>query len=119
MQSQLKVIMVEDVPTDAELSLRELTKAGMQCNVLRVDTAPAFLKGLEEFHPDIILSDYAMPEFDGLSALKLAHEQSPATPFIFVSGTIGEEVAIESLKRGAADYVLKHNLARLSTAVQR
>ena len=119
MKSQLKVLIVEDVPTDAELALRELKKAGIDHTAIRVDTRSDFLRGLEEFAPDIILSDYMMPEFDGVSALVLAREKRPYTPFILVSGTIGEEVAIESLKRGATDYVLKTNLARLASSVLR
>ena len=119
MQSQLKILIVEDAPTDAELVLRELKKAGIDHRAVRADTKRDFLRGLEEFAPDIILSDFSMPEFDGLTALALAREKCPDTPFIFVSGTIGEEVAVESLKRGATDYVLKTNLVRLATAVRR
>jgi diguanylate cyclase (GGDEF)-like protein/PAS domain S-box-containing protein len=119
MASRLKVLIVEDVSTDAELELRELKKAGIDYTAVRVDTKRGFLSHLEEFAPDIILSDYTMPEFDGLAALDLAHEKCPDTPFIFISGTIGEEVAIESLKRGAVDYILKTNLKRLGPAVER
>ena len=119
MQSQLKVLLVEDASADAGLVARELTKAGIDHQMTRVETKPDFLRTLETFAPDIILSDFSMPHFDGLTALDLAREKAPDTPFIFVSGTIGEEVAIESLKRGAVDYVLKTNLRRLGPAVER
>jgi diguanylate cyclase (GGDEF)-like protein/PAS domain S-box-containing protein len=118
-ESVLRVLFVEDVEIDAELSVRELKKAGIFCKVARVDTEADYLRQLDEFSPEIILSDFSMPHFDGLSALAIAQERLPDTPFIFVSGTIGEEVAIESLKRGATDYILKTNLARLGPAVNR
>ena len=79
----------------------------------------SYLKGLDEFSPDIILSDYSLPSFDGLSALKLAVQRCPDVPFIFVSGALGEETAIELLKQGATDYVLKSRLSRLGPAVSR
>src|SRR3990172_1026448 len=119
MQSELKVLIVEDVPTDAELAMRELKKAGLAPNVVRVETEADYLRQLDEFAPDIILSDFTLPNFDGMTALELAREKAPDTPFIFVSGTIGEEVAIDALKRGAVDYVLKTNLKRLGPAVER
>lgn len=116
---ELKLVLVEDVPTDAELALRELSRAGLVCKSRRVQTAAAFSHALEEFAPDLILADFSMPGFDGMSALAMARELSSDTPFIFVSGTIGEERAIEALKRGATDYVLKTNLARLGPVVLR
>jgi len=111
--------MVEDEPHDAELAMRTLRKSGLQCTGLRVDTEEAFLKALEEFPPDVILSDFSMPLFDGMSALAIANKRLPDVPFIFVSGTIGEEYAINALKNGATDYVLKGSLARLAPAVER
>ena len=117
--TQVKVLLIEDEPTDAELASRELKRAGIEHVTARVDTRDGFLRSLEAFKPDIVLSDFSMPHFDGLSALDIAREKAPDTPFIFVSGTIGEEVAIESLKRGAADYILKTNLKRLGPAVRR
>ena len=97
----------------------ELTEAGMTFSSRRVAVKAAFLKELEEFSPDIILSDYSLPSFDGLSALKIAVERYPDLPFIFVSGALGEERAIELLKKGATDYVLKDRLLRLAPAVSR
>jgi len=112
-------LILEDVPTDAELMKYELTEAGMTFSSRRVAVKAAFLKELEEFSPDIILSDYSLPSFDGLSALKIAVERYPDLPFIFVSGALGEERAIELLKKGATDYVLKDRLLRLAPAVSR
>ena len=119
MQSQLKILIVEDVPADAELAMRELKRAGIAYEMVRVETKAVFLRKLEEFKPDLIVSDFSLPEFDGKSALALAKEICPDTPFIFVSGTIGEEAAVESLKSGATDYILKNNLKRLASAVKR
>jgi diguanylate cyclase (GGDEF)-like protein/PAS domain S-box-containing protein len=116
---EIKLLIVEDVEVDAELAIRELAKAGLSCKAVRVDTEPDYLRELAGFSPDLILCDFTLPRFDGMSALALARDRRPDTPFIFVSGTIGEEVAIESLKRGANDYVLKTNLARLPSAVTR
>src|SRR5579859_1267514 len=84
-----------------------------------VDTEESFSQALRDFSPDVILSDFSMPAFDGMAALAIAREQAPDTPFIFVSGTIGEEHAIRALKNGATDYVLKTNLVRLPPAVER
>src|SRR5262245_2135107 len=115
----VRVLMVEDVATDAELEIRELKRAGMRVEHRLVDREDAFLSALEQFMPDIIISDFSMPHFDGMAALALARENAPNVPFIFVSGTIGEEYAIRALKNGATDYVLKTNLVRLPAAVER
>ncbi len=119
MEGELNVLILEDVPTDAELMKFELTEAGLTFSARRVDTESAFVKELDEFHPHIVLSDYSLPAFDGLSALKIAIEKCPDLPFIFVSGALGEELAIELLKKGATDYVLKDRLTRLAPAVSR
>lgn len=113
----LKILLVEDTPTDAELALRELTRSGIRNDGRRVETEQELRVELARFDPDIILSDFSMPHFDGLSALKVVRETKPDIPFIFVSGRIGEELAIESLKMGANDYVIKTNLSRLPSAV--
>ena len=115
----LKALIVEDLPADAELAAFELERAGMEPIVRCVETEDQFIRELDEFRPEVILSDFSMPRFSGLAALELAQQRSPATPFIFVSGTIGEDTAIESLKRGATDYILKGNLTRLPSAVRR
>ena len=119
MLRQLKILLLEDVATDAELASCELQRAGIDCTTRRVETEDAFVRMLDEFRPDLILSDFTLPAFDGLTALDISRQKRPDTPFIFVSGTIGEERAIESLRRGAVDYVLKTNLRRLAPAVQR
>jgi diguanylate cyclase (GGDEF)-like protein len=119
MKTQLQVLMVEDSQTDAELAARHLAKAGLRVDILRVETERDFVSALQKNKPDLILSDFSLPQFSGLLALDLAVVHAPETPFIYVSGTIGEERAIEALRRGATDYVLKSNLARLSSAVER
>lgn len=119
MDKKLRILILEDVPADAELMERELCKGGMNFSSERVDTKEAFLEGLKDFEPDLILGDYKLPSFDGLSALEIVQEKCPEVPFIFVSGAIGEEFAIETLKKGATDYVLKDRLSRLVPAVSR
>lgn len=115
----LKVLFVEDSAADAELALRELQRSGINCEGRRVQTRTEMIQELETFRPDIILGDFSLPQFDGIAALDIARTISPATPFIFVSGTIGEDRAIEMLERGATDYILKTSLKRLATAVRR
>lgn len=111
--------MLEDVPTDAELVLLELKKGKFDFLHKCVDNRKSFIDALNEFNPDIILADYHLPQFDGISALKLKKEILPDRPFIFVSGAIGEEIAIKMLKAGATDYILKDRLSRLVPAVKR
>ena len=115
----VRMLLVEDVGTDAELAVRRLRQDGVQCTYQRVETEPAFVAALRGSTFDIILSDFSLPQFDGMSALALAKRELPDVPFIFVSGTIGEERAIEALRCGAVDYVLKSNLKRLAPAVTR
>jgi diguanylate cyclase (GGDEF)-like protein len=115
----VRMLFVEDVETDAELVVRRLRQDGVQCIYTRVETEQAFAAALRERGYDIILSDFSLPQFDGMSALALASGELPDIPFIFVSGTIGEERAIEALRCGAVDYVLKSNLKRLAPAVTR
>lgn len=115
----LRILIVEDLASDAELMAYELRQANLPFTYRRAENDVEFLRALEEFRPDLILSDYYLPSFNGLAALALAQEKCPEVPFIFVSGAIGEEVAIDSLKRGATDYVLKDRLSRLAPAVKR
>jgi diguanylate cyclase (GGDEF)-like protein/PAS domain S-box-containing protein len=116
---QIKVLLVEDRAEDAELLLREMRARGLDVISRRVDTGAEFEAALTAFAPDLILSDYTLPGFDGTEALQIAHARRPDTPFIFVSGTIGEERAIRALKQGAVDYVLKDGRARLVPAIER
>src|SRR6266853_6866140 len=111
--------MLEDDAADAELTRFTLRKGGLHFSVVRVDSKEEFLNELEQRPPALILSDYSLPGFDGNEALTLAREKWPEIPFIFVTGTMGEEVAIETLKSGATDYVLKTRLSRLVPAVHR
>ena len=111
--------MLEDDIADAELVKFALRGGGLAFSIDRVEAREDFLYELERQPPDLILSDYALPGFDGFTALNLAHERFPDIPFIFVTGTLGEEVAIETLKSGATDYVLKTRLSRLVPAVHR
>ncbi len=115
----LHILLLEDVATDAELAQRELEREGFDFEARRVTTEDAFAQALDTFDPDIILVDYSLPSFDGMSALELAQEERPHVPVVFVSGAIGEERAIETLKQGATDYVLKDKLSRLGPAVRR
>jgi two-component system, cell cycle sensor histidine kinase and response regulator CckA len=117
MQQSLRVLLVEDNPDDAKLLLRELKRAGFEAIPQRVDTEAAFVASLQG-KPDVILSDYAMPEFDGLRALDLLKKNGLEVPFILVSGTIGEDIAVEAMKQGAADYLIKDRLARLGPAIR-
>ena len=118
MGRELRLLILEDVAAEAELAVRELETAGLACAWRRIESETEFRAGLRE-RPDIILSDFSLPRFDGTTALAIAAAEAPGTPFIFVSGTIGEERAIEVLRHGAVDYVLKNNLARLAPAVNR
>jgi len=119
MNGELSILILEDVATDAELMEFELAEAGLNFAAKRVATKADYMKALKAFPPDIMLSDFSLPSFDGLSALRIARKICPEIPFIFVSGALGEERAIELLKQGATDYVLKNRLSRLAPAVSR
>ncbi len=118
-KSTLRILNLEDNANDAELNEAMLSARWPHCELLRVDNREDFLSALEQDDVDLILSDYTMPNFNGLEALAIAHERKPEIPFLFVSGTIGEDAAIEAMKNGATDYVLKHRLMRLIPAVDR
>jgi PAS domain S-box-containing protein len=117
--SPLRILLLEDDPGDADLIREFLDADRLPCGLTRVDTRAGFLGALEDLAINLILADYKLPSFDGISALKLALGARPELPFIFVSGTLGEEVAVEALKIGATDYVLKSGLTRLVPAIQR
>jgi two-component system cell cycle sensor histidine kinase/response regulator CckA len=103
---------------DAELVEYELERASIPFQSRRVDSQVAFLQELEEFRPDVILSDYTLPRFDGMTALSLARERAPSIPFLIVTGSVNEETAVGCMKAGATDYLLKSNLARIGPAIQ-
>ena len=119
MNFPLRVLHLEDDARDTELVQATLEGEGIQSELTRVEREQDFLAALKRESLDLILADYTLPSFDGLSALRIAQQDSPDVPFIFVSGTLGEDVAIEALKTGATDYVLKTRLARLGPAVNR
>lgn len=118
-QTGLRILLLEDEPTDAELTEDALHTADLSFTAKRVDTREAFIHALEEFKPDIVLADYKLPAFDGASALKIIQQQHPDIPVVMVTGIVGDETAVELLKLGAKDYVLKDRLARLGPAVRR
>jgi len=116
--SKIKILHLEDDPDDSELVLTELKSGEFEVEYTRVDNEKQFRNQLENNNFDIVLADYNLPTFNGISALRICAEKYPETPFIIVSGTLGEEIAVEMLKYGAADYLLKQNLKRLVAAIE-
>ena len=119
MKSPLHVLHLEDDANDAALVQSTLKAEGIACATTRVQSRDTFVAALERGGVDVILSDFSLPGFDGQSAVAIVRTRWPAIPLIFVSGTLGEERAIDSLKSGATDYVLKEHLARPAPAVRR
>lgn len=119
MNNRLKIIHLEDDKNDSELARVTLAAGGVECEMEVVMDEDQYVAALAAGGFDLIISDYALPSFDGMTALELAHDKYPDVPFIFLSGKMGEELAINSLKKGATDYVLKNKLSRLAPAVQR
>ena len=119
MNSPIRLLLVEDSATDAELMLRELKRSTLEVTVRRVETEGQLRQHLQSSYVDVILSDYSLPHFNGEAALEIARELAPDVPFIFVSGSIGEERAVTALRNGATDYILKDRLSRLGPAVKR
>ena len=117
MSSPLRILQIEDNAADAELVLRELRRGGLEFEVLRVHDKASFIEALSH-EPDLVLSDFALPQFDGLTALGLLKERYPDVPFILVSGAIGEDIAVTAMREGASDYLLKDRLSRLPTSVR-
>lgn len=118
MRGTLRILHLEDEPRDAELVQALLAADRVDCRILRVDNRTDFQEALSKQEYDLVISDFTLPSFDGLSALELARALRPDTAFIFVSGTIGEEIAVDSIRRGAVDYIIKDRLDRLPTAVR-
>lgn len=116
--TELRILILEDLPADAELMERALKKAGICFVSKRVERQDAFAAALDEFHPDIVLSDYKLPGFTGLAALKLVAQLHPEIPAVIVTGALSDIEAVELIRTGAKDYVLKDRLARLAPAVQ-
>ncbi|HXD30891.1 MAG TPA: ATP-binding protein [Pyrinomonadaceae bacterium] len=119
MQESVRILHLEDDPLDAELIHETLVEQGLNPQTTRAQSEAEFRKALADPNLELILADYVVPGFDGVTALSIAHELRPETPFIFVSGTIGEDLAIECLKSGATDYVVKQRLKRLGQAINR
>jgi DNA-binding NtrC family response regulator len=111
MAEPIRILLLEDVARDAELLIHEFKRAGLDAQTIRVDAEDEFRRQLAAFQPDLVLSDFSMPGLSGMAALAISLELRPDIPFIFISGTIGENVAVEAMKAGAADYVMKNNLA--------
>jgi len=118
-RSGLRILILEDEPADAELEQRLLKDAGLDFTAVVVDTEAAFTRQLSDFRPDVILSDFSLPGFSGENALKITREQYPHVPFIFLSGVIGDDTAVELIRQGATDYVLKDRPARLALVIRR
>lgn len=116
---ELRILVLEDVAADVLLISHELRTGGLPFQATRVETRDDFIRELEQNPPDVILSDHGLPSFDGFAALAIARERCPETPFIFVTGSMGEELAIDSLRSGATDYVLKSRMSNLVPAVRR
>ncbi len=119
MDRALRILLVEDAEMDAQVQFRELKRSGLSFEARRVQTESDYLIQLAQYAPDIIVSDYSIPGFGGMRALEIARERVPDLPFVFVSGAMGEDKAVELLKCGATDYVLKTNLTRLASALTR
>jgi len=119
MVSRLRILMVEDSPTDAELIRYALHRDGLSYDSVRVQSKEMFIRAIREFKPDIIMSDYEMPGFKGSSARALARVKCRDVPFILLSGAVSEVFADEMIKAGATDYVSKQELSRLAPAVKR
>lgn len=116
---QTRILLLEDSEIDAELAITHLAKAETHSTVQRVATRDDFMREIASGNYDVVLADYSLPDFDGLAALDVVRERCPEMPFIFVSGVVGEEFAINALRRGATDYVMKRGLSRLPAAVDR
>jgi DNA-binding NtrC family response regulator len=116
MTMSLRVLLIEDSEDDALLVVRELSRGGFDVISTRVDTAEALVAALEQDRWDVAVADFTMPRFSGTEALTLLREYSPDMPFIFVSGTIGEDAAVDAMRSGAHDYIMKGQLKRLLPA---
>jgi len=119
MNAKIKILLLEDNKSDADLLQYELKRSGFNFTATVVQTREGFESALESFDADIILSDYSLPSFDGLSAFKIKQKKCPDIPFIIVSGTIGEENAVELIKNGVTDYSLKDKLFALGPKITR
>jgi two-component system sensor kinase len=118
MKDTIRILFVEDVPADAEMIWRELSKNNINFTKQLVDNQKDYLVQLKLFDPELIISDYSLPQFDGLTALTIKNEVAPSIPFVLVTGSVNEEIAVEIMKSGADDYIIKQNLSRLGPAIK-
>lgn len=118
MEGKLKILIVEDVEVEADLLVTQLRRTGLKFEFSLVDTKDDFTRALTDYAPDIVLSDYNLPQFNGMMALIITRDISPLVPFILVTGSVNEEIAVECMKAGADDYILKQNLSRLDSAIK-
>src|SRR5213076_2002089 len=119
MPATVRILIVEDNPDDAALVEREVRRADMTCTFRRVDTREGMVAAVQEFTPDVILTDHSLPTFSARDALQVAQQLSPGTPVIVITGRLGDEPAVQYLQLGAADYIVKDHLQRLGPAVLR
>src|SRR4029077_1813273 len=119
MTEPLRILLAEDSDSDAALLERELRREGLDFRIHRVQTESDFRRALDQLQPHLVISDFSMPQFNGRTALAITRESQAHIPFIFISGTIGENVAVDMMKSGSDDYVMKNNLARLLPALKR
>src|SRR5258706_7328594 len=117
MNPPLRLLIVEDVEDDAMLTIRELRRAGYDIEVERVETAAAMAAALNQRTWDLVIADYSLPQFSGPAALEVLKSTSLDIPFIIISGSIGDDLAVEAMKSGAHDYMLNGNLKRLAPSV--
>src|SRR5450759_4824709 len=117
MAGKLKILFVENVLSEAEIMIHEIEKNKISFSKQITDNKEDYIEYLKDFQPDLIISDYSLPRFDGMAALLLRNEQSPLISFILVTGSVNEEVAVECMKVGADDYILKENLSRLGPSI--
>src|SRR5581483_10952922 len=118
-KKKIRILMVEDEAADVKLASRALHDGGLDFTLKRVETGGDFTRELQQHPPDVILSDHALPGFDGLAALAIARDKRPDVPFIFFTGSLREESIVDTLKRGATDYVSKRRASDLAPAVRR
>jgi len=117
MDKQLKILFIEDSPNDVELIQRELKRAHIEFTSFVVETRDDFLLAVDSFRPDLILSDFTLPQFNSLEALALLKKNKVAIPFVNITGAVAENFIVESIRAGADDYILKTSLNRLSATV--
>jgi DNA-binding NtrC family response regulator len=115
----VRILHLEDSPRDRELVQDALEMEGFDCEIHHVETREQFVAAMAGNEVDLVVSDHSLPSFDGSTALQLTREQWPETPFIFLTGSLGDESAVEKMKNGATDYVLKHRIERLAPAIRR